>query len=71
MRPTTDGRGNGAFAAVPIARGTFIGEYEGDMLSEAQYWSRYPSGVVRLLVYQEYLFGPNNFETVRKLLFIK
>jgi len=45
VRPTTDGRGNGAFAAVPIARGTFIGEYEGDMLSEAQYWSRYPSGV--------------------------
>lgn len=47
VRPTTDGRGNGAFAAAPIARGTFIGEYEGDMLGEAQYWSRYPSGMVR------------------------
>ena len=47
VRSTTDGRGNGAFAAAPIARGTFIGEYEGDMLSEVQYWSRYPSGMVR------------------------
>lgn len=49
MRPTTDGRGNGAFAASDIARGAFVGVYEGDLLSEAQYWSRYSSGVVSAL----------------------
>ncbi len=47
VRRTTDGRGNGAFATASIVKGAFIGEYQGDMLSEAQYWSRYPSGVVR------------------------
>jgi hypothetical protein len=47
VRPTTDGRGNGAFAAAAIAQGAFLAEYEGELLSEAQYWRRYPSGVVR------------------------
>lgn len=46
MRPTTDGRGNGAFAAKPIPAGTYIGDYEGELLDEAAYWARYPSGVV-------------------------
>lgn len=49
MRRTSDGRGNGAFAAADIARGAFVGVYEGDLLSEAQYWSRYPSGMVSSL----------------------
>jgi hypothetical protein len=47
VRPTTDGRGNGAFAAAAIAQGAFLADYEGELLSEAQYWQRYPSGVVR------------------------
>jgi len=46
VRPTTDGRGNGAFAAKPIPAGTYIGDYEGELLDEAAYWARYPSGVV-------------------------
>ncbi|DBB09159.1 hypothetical protein WJX82_002108 [Trebouxia sp. C0006] len=45
VRPTTDGRGNGAFAAKPIPAGTYIGDYEGELLDEAAYWARYPSGV--------------------------
>lgn len=50
VKPTVDGRGNGAFAATPIERGTIIGDYEGELLSEAEYWQRYPSGVVRLVM---------------------
>lgn len=46
MRPTTDGRGNGAFALQHIPAGSYLGDYEGDMLDEASYWARYPSGVV-------------------------
>eukprot|EP00884_Botryococcus_braunii_P015259 jgi/Botrbrau1/2416/Bobra.0395s0042.2 len=45
VRPTGDVRGNGAFATVDIPRGTCLGEYEGDLLNEAAYWARYPSGV--------------------------
>ncbi|DBA77301.1 hypothetical protein WJX79_008098 [Trebouxia sp. C0005] len=45
VRPTTDGRGNGAFAAKPIPAGTYIGDYEGELLDESAYWARYPSGV--------------------------
>ncbi len=49
MRPTEDGRGNGAFAARQLPEGTCLGDYEGDVLDEAQYWQRYLSGVVRSL----------------------
>lgn len=45
VRPTTDGRGNGAFAAKPIPAGTYVGDYEGELLDESAYWARYPSGV--------------------------
>lgn len=50
VQPTTDGRGNGAFATCKIARGAYIGQYEGQLLNEAQYWKRYPSGVVRKIL---------------------
>ena len=43
---STPDRGNGAFAAQLIPAGTFIGDYEGEMLDEAAYWHRYPSGMV-------------------------
>ena len=46
VRPTHDGRGNGAFAVRHIPAGTCLGDYEGEMLDEAAYWARYPSGVV-------------------------
>ena len=46
VRPTGDGRGNGAFAVRPLSTGTCLGDYEGDTLDEAAYWQRYPSGVV-------------------------
>lgn len=39
-------KGNGAFATSKIAQGTFIGDYEGEMLDEKTYWERYPDGVV-------------------------
>ena len=47
VQPTGDGRGNGAFAIGHLPEGTCLGDYEGDVLDEAQYWQRYPSGVVR------------------------
>ena len=43
---STPDRGNGAFATQLIPAGTFIGDYEGEMLDEAAYWQRYPSGMV-------------------------
>lgn len=46
MKSTEDGRGNGAFAAADIPEGAHIGIYEGELLDEAAYWERYPSGVV-------------------------
>jgi len=41
-------KGNGAFAKQRIPKGSFIGNYEGEMLSEAAFWERYPNGKVRL-----------------------
>ena len=58
VRPTTDGRGNGAFAAAAIAQGALLAEYEGELLSEAQYWRRYPSGVVRRRHIASYMLQP-------------
>lgn len=49
VRPTGDRRGNGAYALVTIPKGTCLGEYEGELLDEATYWDRYPSGVVGYL----------------------
>ncbi len=46
VRPTTDDRGNGAFAAQPISAGDFICDYEGEILTSAQYFQRYPDGKV-------------------------
>ena len=46
VRATTDGRGNGAFAVRQLPEGMCLGDYEGDVLGEAQYWHRYPSGMV-------------------------
>ncbi|KAK9839996.1 hypothetical protein WJX74_001697 [Apatococcus lobatus] len=44
VRATGDLRGRGAFAAKDIPAGTFLGWYQGNLLSEQQYWHRYPSG---------------------------
>lgn len=46
VRPTQNNRGNGAFAVADIPAGTHVGDYEGELLDEAAYWQRYPSGVV-------------------------
>lgn len=40
-------KGNGAFAMRPIVQGTYLGDYEGELLDEKTYWQRYPNGVVR------------------------
>ena len=47
MRSTGSARGNGAFAAMHIAKGAHIADYEGDLLDLKRYYSRYPDGVVR------------------------
>lgn len=44
-----DARGRGAFAKQRIMCGTCIGEYEGELLNEEQFWARYPSGMVMML----------------------
>lgn len=44
------GKGNGAFAQQLIPKGTYIGNYDGELLSEAAFWKRYPDGVVSGLV---------------------
>jgi len=39
---TGDGRGRGLFATVPIAAGCYLLDYEGELLDEAGFASRYP-----------------------------
>ena len=39
-------KGNGAFARQQIPKGSFIGNYEGELLSAAAFWQRYPAGEV-------------------------
>ena len=46
VRACADACGRGAFARQRIRRGSCIGEYEGELLSEEQFWARYPSGMV-------------------------
>ena len=40
-------KGNGAFATKDIVKGTYLGDYEGELLDEEAYWRRYPDGVVK------------------------
>lgn len=47
VRPTGDVRGNGAFAAALIPKGTYLGDYTGELLDRAAFFRRYPDGVVR------------------------
>ena len=48
VRPS-EGKGNGAFATELIRAHTFLGDYEGELLHEVDYWQRYPTGVVSQL----------------------
>lgn len=48
-RPTGDVRGNGAYAVCVIPAGTHIADYEGELLSNDAFFSRYPDGVVSVL----------------------
>jgi hypothetical protein len=43
--PTEDGRGNGAFATMAITKGSYLCDYEGDLLNRQEFESRYPDGV--------------------------
>lgn len=47
VKPTGDVRGNGAFAAQPIPRGTYLGDYTGELLDKQAFFDRYPQGIVR------------------------
>jgi len=42
VRPTGDVRGNGAFATTFIPKGTFLGEYTGEILDSTAFIARYP-----------------------------
>jgi hypothetical protein len=42
---TRDGRGQGLFAAAPIGAGSYLFDYEGELLDEREYARRYPDGV--------------------------
>jgi hypothetical protein len=42
----TPQKGNGAFATQTIPRGTNIIDYQGELLNKAEFFSRYPDGVV-------------------------
>ncbi|KAI7844419.1 hypothetical protein COHA_002013 [Chlorella ohadii] len=45
VRPTGDIRGNGAYAAALIPKGTYLGDYTGELLDRAAFFQRYPDGV--------------------------
>lgn len=53
VRSSGPGRGNGAFAVREIAEGVCLGAYEGELIDEATYWARYPSGRVWALIAAE------------------
>lgn len=42
VRETGDARGRGAFAAVRLPAGTWLGDYEGELLDTATFLTRYP-----------------------------
>jgi len=44
VRPTGDVRGNGAFAVLPIPKGSYIVDYEGELLDWATFDQRFASG---------------------------
>lgn len=39
---SAEGKGDGLFASLPIAGGTFLFDYEGERLTEEQFFARYP-----------------------------
>lgn len=45
-RPTGDIRGNGAYATAVIPAGSHIADYSGQLLNKADFFGRYPDGVV-------------------------
>ncbi|GAX85076.1 hypothetical protein CEUSTIGMA_g12496.t1 [Chlamydomonas eustigma] len=45
VKETGDGRGNGAFATIRIPKGTHLCDYDGELISNKEYWRRYPEGV--------------------------
>lgn len=45
-QPTGDVRGNGAYATQVIPAGTHIADYAGEVLSNAEFFRRYPDAVV-------------------------
>jgi hypothetical protein len=42
VKPTGDVRGNGAFATTTIPKGTYLGEYTGEILDSTAFTARYP-----------------------------
>ena len=48
VRDTGSARGRGVFAVANIPNGSYIGDYEGDILDLLSFYTRYPTGVVWL-----------------------
>lgn len=46
VRLCGDRRGYGCFAVQRIGCGTYLGDYEGELLDEGEFWARYPDGTV-------------------------
>ena len=44
IQPTGDARGEGLFAVASLPTGTWLGNYEGEVLSLREYSKRYPGG---------------------------
>jgi len=47
---TGTGRGHGLFAAAPIADGTYLGDYTGEVLTHREYLARYPAEDARYVL---------------------
>lgn len=47
VRPTGDARGNGAYATVLLPKGSWLCDYEGELIGNEEFDRRYPDGVVR------------------------
>mmetsp|Transcript_50624 Transcript_50624/g.96664 ORF Transcript_50624/g.96664 Transcript_50624/m.96664 type:complete len:257 (+) Transcript_50624:261-1031(+) len=45
VRETQDGRGRGAYAARRLRAGEWLGDYEGDKLTQEEFFDRYPDGL--------------------------
>lgn len=66
VRETMDGRGFGAFATKPIEAGACLGDYEGTLLDEKDFWERYDDGVGEYCITVDERFAIDGVETATR-----